>query len=83
MSVTERNEMIAVRKIDKMAFRYLSKAEIKWLRGKMNDCPPEVREAARSTNAGRFMSVMTMYQKAWRKTITSKPQSRTGNLYGH
>jgi len=29
-----------------MAFRYLSKNEIKWLRGKMTDSCPEVRDAA-------------------------------------
>jgi len=50
----ERNEMIAVRKIGNMAFRYLSDTEIKWLRGKMNDSRPEVREAAREAHAIKF-----------------------------
>ena len=51
---TERNEMIAVRKIDNMAFRYLSETEINWLRKKMNDSHPEVREAARAVHDIKF-----------------------------
>src|SRR5689334_19120825 len=47
MPVSERNEMVAVRKAENMAFRYLSEQEIKWLRKKRNDPRPEVREAAR------------------------------------
>jgi hypothetical protein len=54
LPVAERNEMIAIRKIGNMAFRYLSEAEIKWLRGKMNDPRPEVREAARETHNFKF-----------------------------
>ncbi|MDR2650660.1 MAG: hypothetical protein LBB94_13235 [Clostridiales bacterium] len=46
--------MIAVRKIDNMAFRYLSETEIKWLRGKMNDSRTEVREAARAAHGVKF-----------------------------
>jgi len=49
-----RNEMIAVRKIDNMAFRYLSKTEIKWLRKKMNDPRPEVRAAAQTAYSIKF-----------------------------
>jgi len=54
LPVAERNEMIAIRKIDNMAFRYLSETEIKWLRGKMSDSRPEVREAARAAHGVKF-----------------------------
>jgi len=52
--VAERNEMIAIRKIENMAFRHLSETEIKWLRGKMNDSRPEVKAAAREAHAIKF-----------------------------
>jgi hypothetical protein len=50
----ERNEMITVRKLDNMAFRYLSETEINWLRKRMNDSRPEVREAARAAHNAKF-----------------------------
>lgn len=50
----KRNEMIAVRKIDNMSVRYLSQAEIKWLRKKMKSPNPEVREAASGVYEMRF-----------------------------
>jgi hypothetical protein len=53
-SPEQRNEDMALRKIEGMAFRYLSEAELKWLRGKMNDARPAVREAARETHGARF-----------------------------
>jgi hypothetical protein len=37
-----------------MAFRYLSKAEIKWLRDKMNDSRPEVRDNASAVYDMKF-----------------------------
>ena len=46
LPVAERNQMVAVRKAENMAFRHLNEQEIKWLRKKMNDPRPEVREAA-------------------------------------
>jgi hypothetical protein len=52
--LAERNEDMAIRKIEGMAFRHLSEAEIKWLRGKMNDSRPEVREAAREAHGIKF-----------------------------
>ncbi len=54
LPVAERNTRIAVRKIENMGFRHLSEAEIKWLRGKMNDSRPEVRDAAHEIYAMRF-----------------------------
>jgi len=54
LPVSERNEMIAIRRIENMAFRYLSETEIKWLRGKMNDSRPEVKAAAREAHAIKF-----------------------------
>jgi len=49
-----RNEMVAVRKIGNMAFRYLSKTEIKWLQKKMKDPRPEVRDAAQAAYSIKF-----------------------------
>jgi RimJ/RimL family protein N-acetyltransferase len=54
LPVAERNEQMMVNKISGMAFRYLSKTEIKWLRGKMNDARPEVRDAAREAYNMKF-----------------------------
>ena len=54
LPAAERNEMIALRKINNMAFRYLSKAEIKWLRDRMNDSRLEIREAAKEVYNERF-----------------------------
>lgn len=54
LSAAERSEMMAIRKIEGMAFRYLSEGEIKWLRGKMNDERDEVREAAIETHHAKF-----------------------------
>jgi RimJ/RimL family protein N-acetyltransferase len=54
MPAAKRDEMTAVRKIDGMAFRRLSKTEIKWLRGKMDDARPEVRDAARQAYNMKF-----------------------------
>ena len=54
MPVAERNEMVAVRKIENMAHRYLNEQEIKWLRKKMKDPSPEVREAACLTHGMKF-----------------------------
>ena len=56
LPVAERNGMMDVNRIMGMAFRYLSKTEIKWLRGKMNDSRPEVREAAREAYNIKFPS---------------------------
>jgi hypothetical protein len=54
LPVEERNKMVAIRKAGNMAFRYLSEQEIKWLRKKMNDPRPEVRDAAREAHAVKF-----------------------------
>lgn len=54
LPVAERNKMVAVRKAENMAFRYLNEQEIKWLRKKMNDPRPEVREAARRAHSVKF-----------------------------
>jgi RimJ/RimL family protein N-acetyltransferase len=54
MPAAKRDEMTTVRKIDSMAFRRLSKTEIKWLRGKMDDARPEVRAAARQAYNMKF-----------------------------
>ena len=54
MPVAERNEEMTLRKIEGMAFRYLSESEIKWLRGKMSDARPTVREVACETHAVKF-----------------------------
>jgi len=54
LPIARRNEMMVVRRIDSMAFRWLSESEIKWLRKKMNDPRPEVREAAQSSYSIKF-----------------------------
>ena len=46
--------MVAVRKADNMAFRHLNEQEIKWLRKKMNDPRPAVRDAARGAHNAKF-----------------------------
>jgi hypothetical protein len=54
MTVAERNEMMAIRKIWGMAFRYLNESEIKWLRSRRNDSRPAVREAAMEVHREKF-----------------------------
>jgi len=54
LPVTERNEMETANKIAGMAFRHLSESEINWLRGKMYDSRPEIREAARMAHGIKF-----------------------------
>ena len=54
LPVTERNKMVAVRKAENMAHRYLNEQEIKWLRKKMNDPRQEVRDAARVAHGIKF-----------------------------
>jgi len=54
LPVAERNEMIAIRKLENMAFRHLSETEIKWMRGKLNDSRPEVKAAAREAHGIKF-----------------------------
>jgi hypothetical protein len=46
--------MVAIRKAENMAFRYLNEQDIKWLRKKMNDPRPEVRDAAREAHSIKF-----------------------------
>ena len=54
LPVAERNKMVAVRKAGNMAFRHLNEQEIKWLRKRMDDPRPEVREAAREAHGMKF-----------------------------
>lgn len=54
LAPAERSEQMTLNKIEGMAFRYLSEQEIKWLRGKMNDQRPEIREAARDAHGIKF-----------------------------
>ena len=54
LPVAERNEQLTLRKIEGMAFRYLSEAEIKWLRDRMKDRRPEIQEAAKVTHEIKF-----------------------------
>jgi len=54
LPVAERNEMVATRKAENMAFRHLNEQEIKWLRKRMNDPRTEVREAAREAHRFKF-----------------------------
>ena len=54
LPVAERNIMVATRRAENMAFRYLNEQEIKWLRKKMNDPRPEVRDAAREAHRIKF-----------------------------
>lgn len=68
LPVAKRNEMVAVRKLDNMAFRYLSKTEINWLRKKMNDPRPEVRDAAQAAYTMKFPN----HDRGLEKTIQLK-----------
>ena len=54
LPVAERNIMVASRRAENMGFRYLNEQEIKWLRKRMNDSRPEVREAARFAHSVKF-----------------------------
>ena len=54
LSLAERSKKMAVNRINNMAFRHLSETEIKWLRGKMNDVRPEIRDAAREAHSTKF-----------------------------
>jgi len=54
LPVAKRNEMMDLRRIMNMAFRYLSKKEIEWLRGKMDDPRPEISKAARGAYNFKF-----------------------------
>jgi len=54
LPVTERNEMMTIRKIEGMAFRHLSEQEIKWLRNHMKDSRTDVREAAINAHQIKF-----------------------------
>jgi hypothetical protein len=54
LPVAERNSMIAARKAENMAFRYLNEQEINWLRKRLNDPRPEVREAAQAAHGFKF-----------------------------
>ena len=54
LPVAERSEMIAIRKIENMAFRYLSEAEINWLRKRMKDSRSDVRKAATEVHQIKF-----------------------------
>lgn len=54
LPVAMRNEMVATRRAENMAFRYLNDQEIKWLRKRMNDPRPEVRDAAREAHRIKF-----------------------------
>ena len=54
LPVAERNMMVAARRAENMAFRHLNEQEINWLRKKMNDPRPEVRDAAREAHKIKF-----------------------------
>ncbi|MDL2218424.1 hypothetical protein LJC27_07165 [Christensenellaceae bacterium OttesenSCG-928-M15] len=54
LPVAERNELMAVNKIEGMAFRHLNESEIKWLRSRLNDERPAVREAAQEAHSMKF-----------------------------
>ena len=54
LPVAVRNEMVAIRKIQNMAFRYLNEQDINWLRKRLNDPRPEVKAAAREVHHMRF-----------------------------
>jgi RimJ/RimL family protein N-acetyltransferase len=54
LPLTERNAEMTLRKIENMPFRWLSESELKWLRGKMNDNQPEIRDAARQAYNIKF-----------------------------
>lgn len=54
LSPAERSEDMTLHKIQGMAFRHLSEPEIKWLRNRMKDSCPEVREAAIDAHRIKF-----------------------------
>ena len=54
LAPAERSEMETLGRIGGMAFRHLSESEIKWLRNRMNDSRPAVREAAREAHSMKF-----------------------------
>lgn len=54
LPIEERNGMEAVRKIGSMAFRHLSESEVKWLRSRLNDSRPAVRDAAQGAHRFKF-----------------------------
>ena len=54
LSPAERSARVIINKIDNMAYRTLSKEDIKWLRSKLNDPNPEIQRAARGVHSERF-----------------------------
>jgi hypothetical protein len=52
--LAERNDVMAVNKINGMTFRHLSKTEINWLRKKMHDENEHVRDAAKRAHDIKF-----------------------------
>ena len=54
LPVAERNKIVTIHKLENMAFRYLNETEIKWLRKKLNDPNPEVRDAALAAHSVKF-----------------------------
>lgn len=54
LTPAERSEEMTIRKIHGMAFRHLSEPEIKWLRNRMKDSRPEVRDAAAEAHRVKF-----------------------------
>jgi len=54
LAPAERSEQMTLNKIEGMAFRYLNESEIKWLRNRMKDSRPEVREAAAEAHSIKF-----------------------------
>lgn len=54
LSSQERSEQMALNKIEGMALRFLSESEIKWLRGKIKDPRPDVRDAASAIYSMKF-----------------------------
>ena len=54
LTPAERSERLILNKIYGMAARHLNESEIKWLRAKLNDKRPAVKEAAKEVHAIRF-----------------------------
>ncbi len=54
LSPAERSEQQTLNKIESAAFRLSNEAELKWLRNRMDDKRPEVREAAREAYNIKF-----------------------------
>jgi len=54
LPVAERSQRLIVNKIGNMAYRSLSKEDIKWLRSKRNDPNPAIQQAAREVHGERF-----------------------------